>query len=120
VGLQGLREYTSLGGRPGWPWPCRTWQCSLDSLPSFGSTVTRSATTEQYAEQYSPTPGDSRLKNSAVSSLQAERQRREAAKKRKEEAQKRAEVTQKISNPATLKKMLKSKKLRKTLRTKDD
>ena len=51
--------------------------------------------------------------------LQAERQRREAAKKRKEEAQRKAEqaTAQKISNPATLKKMLKSKKLRKSLRT---
>lgn len=52
--------------------------------------------------------------------MQAERQRREEAKKRKEEAQRRSEVTQKISNPATLKKMLKSKKLRKTVRTADD
>jgi hypothetical protein len=44
---------------------------------------------------------------------------REASRQRKEENRKKAMVTQKISNPATLKKMMKSKKDRKKLMAAD-
>ncbi|KAK9834677.1 hypothetical protein WJX74_007329 [Apatococcus lobatus] len=50
--------------------------------------------------------------------IQAEKQRREAAKKRKEENQRKSTVVQKVST-STAKRMLKSKKQRKLLRTAD-
>ncbi len=56
--------------------------------------------------------------DSIHAALQAEKQRREAAKKRKEESQRKSAVVQKIST-STAKRMLKSKKQRKLLRTAD-
>ncbi len=50
---------------------------------------------------------------------QKARKQREDAKARKAENQKKALVTQRISNPATLKRMMKSKKERKKLLTSD-
>jgi len=50
---------------------------------------------------------------------QKARKLREDAKARKAENQKKALVTQRISNPATLKRMMKSKKERKKLLTSD-
>ncbi len=50
---------------------------------------------------------------------QRARKQREQDKVRKAENQKKALVTQKITNPATLKRMLKSKKDRKKLLTSD-
>lgn len=51
--------------------------------------------------------------------LQKLRQQREANLARKEENRKKSLITQKISNPATLKRMMKSKKQRKKLMTAD-
>ena len=50
---------------------------------------------------------------------QEARRRREAAKARKLENQKKSAVVQKITNPATLKRMLKSKKQRKKIAVAD-
>lgn len=50
-----------------------------------------------------------------LGALQKLRAQREASKLRKEENRKKSMVTQKISNPATLKRMMKSKKDRKKL-----
>ena len=55
----------------------------------------------------------------AVSCPQKLRKQREATKARKEENRKKSLVTQKISNPATLKRMMASKKGRKKLVTVD-
>ena len=51
--------------------------------------------------------------------LQKLKQQREANIARKEENRRKSLVTQKISNPATLKRMMKSKKERKKLMTAD-
>lgn len=51
--------------------------------------------------------------------LQAEKERRRVAKERKEVQQKKNLKMEKISNPATIKRMMKSKKQRKLLVTAD-
>ncbi|CAG9467273.1 unnamed protein product [Pedinophyceae sp. YPF-701] len=51
--------------------------------------------------------------------LQAERERRRKVRERKEANRKASEVTQEISNPATLKKLLRNKKMRHKVRTAD-
>ena len=51
--------------------------------------------------------------------LQKLKQQREANLARKEENRRKSLITQKISNPATLKRMMKSKKERKKLMTAD-
>lgn len=57
--------------------------------------------------------------NAKVCGAQKLRLQRETNLKRKEENRRKSLVTQKISNPATLKRMLKSKKERKKLMTAD-